>query len=64
MIDKRHRLRPERVNKYKANVFRDIKFLFVSVRNEIFCCGNKNRQKQQQQKHDERTADESTPLIN
>jgi hypothetical protein len=36
MIDDKHRLRPERVHKYKANLFRDIKFLFVNVWNEIF----------------------------
>ncbi|CEP11126.1 hypothetical protein [Parasitella parasitica] len=31
LIDTKHRLRAERVHKYKANVFRDIKFLFVSA---------------------------------
>lgn len=55
MIDTKHRLRPERVHKYKANLFRDIKFLFVSVWNELF--GKKDQEKK-------RGPDENTPLIN
>ncbi|KAG2212352.1 hypothetical protein INT47_001713, partial [Mucor saturninus] len=36
LIDGKHRLRPERVRQYKANAFRDIKFLFVGVWQELF----------------------------
>lgn len=36
MIDSKHRLRSERVHKYKANLLRDIKFLFTSAWNELF----------------------------
>ncbi|KAK4519794.1 uncharacterized protein ATC70_010036 [Mucor velutinosus] len=56
MIDTKHRLRPERVHKYKANLFRDIKFLFVSVWKELFS------KKDQEKKRG--PADENTPLIN
>lgn len=53
LIDKKHRLRPERVHKYKANIFRDIKFLFESAWKEAF-----HRQKEEQEAPNERT-----PLI-
>lgn len=55
MIDTKHRLRPERVHKYKANVFRDIKFLLVSVWKEL--CSKRDKERK-------RGPDENTPLIN
>jgi hypothetical protein len=59
MIDEKHRLRPERVHKYKANVFRDIKFLFVSVWDELF----HRKSKETEDKNNDQLADECTPLI-
>ena len=55
LLDKQHRLRPERVHKYQANVVRDIKFLLESVWDAVF-----HRDKKQGEPE---PANENTPLL-
>ncbi|KAG1639787.1 hypothetical protein G6F44_007478 [Rhizopus delemar] len=62
LIDKRHRLRSERVHKYKANVFQDIK----SLLSEIFCFVTNNDTSSYRSSKDDKqnSSHERTPLLN